>query len=354
MKKIVYLAGLPRSGSTVLANILAMHPNINATSSSPLCSIVQGMRRQWSDDPFLLSQLDSNFEMVHKRLKRSTNAFMQAWVDETKKPIVVDKNRGWLMMLETLRELDPEFKMIITLRDLRRVFSSIEKRHRKTLFLDFPDHMEHNLIDVRANNLFSDNGLIGSILKGLQNIADIPDISKHLYYWRYEDLINAPQETMNGVFEFLGVDGIEIDFENITQSTKEADSYYRMKYPHSVKTELSIPEQAPISPRILNEITNRFRWYYDMYYIDVVRAETRPLDEGSVDNIDSIKNLDESKELEGLDDEEINIVEKLSSAIQEEIGDVKPSSKLQKSAKPLHGNVEENKNKGSFSNNRMK
>jgi sulfotransferase len=269
MKEIVYLAGFPRSGSTVLANVLAMHPEITSTPSSPLCSIVQSMRKQWSDDPFLLAQLDDNFEGVHERLKRSTMAFMQAWSEEHPTPIVVDKNRGWLNGIEWLRELDPDFKLIITLRDLRDVYTSVEKRHRKTLFLDFPDHMEHNFVDVRANSLFNDGGIVGSILKGIQNIGDVPNIAPHIYYWRFEDFVDNPQQITDHLFDFLGVEPHEIDFDNIVQSTQESDSYYRMKYLHKISDKVSKPSdhtQAQISPRILKEIEGRFMWFFQQFY----------------------------------------------------------------------------------------
>jgi sulfotransferase len=277
MKKIVYLAGLPRSGSTLLSNVLGMHKDIYATPSSPLCSIVQSMRKNWSDDTFLLAQLDDNFDAIHKKLKTSTLAFMQAWSSDTDKPMVVDKNRGWLFCLETLRELDPDFKIIITLRDLRSIYSSIEKKHRKTLFIEFPDHMEHNMVDVRANALFSDGGLVGSILKGLQNIKDIPSILKHIYYWRFEDFIADPKKTTSHLFNYLGVEPAEIDFNNIVQSTHESDSYYRMKYSHKIHPSVIKPEDfndIPISPRILNEITTRFAWYYQELYPQT--SQTQP------------------------------------------------------------------------------
>jgi len=274
MKNIVYLAGLPRSGSTLIANVLAMHPEISSTPSSPLCSIVQGMRRQWSDDPFLLSQLDSNFDAVHERLKRSMGAFIQEWSAEHPTPIVVDKNRGWLNCAEWLRELDPDFKMIVTLRDLRDVYTSVEKQHRKTLFIDFPDHMEHNFVDSRANGLLGDEGIVGSILKGIQNISDIPNISEHIYYWRFEDFISAPQETTGHLFDFLGVDKAEIDLDNIVQSTHESDSYYRMKYSHKINSSIVKPQghtEIPISPRIIKEIETRFQWYFEQFYPEAIQ-----------------------------------------------------------------------------------
>jgi len=277
MREIVYLAGLPRSGSTLLANILAMHPQIHSTSSSPLCDIVQGMRRQWSDHPFLLSQLDDNFDVVHERMKRSTKAFMEAWSSDTYTDIAVDKNRGWLSCLEWLRELYPNFKIIVTLRDLRQVYTSVEKHHRKTIFMDFPDHMEHNIVDSRAENLFANAGVIGGVLISIQNVQDIPDISDHICYWRYEDFLSNPERTTNYLFNWLGVPLIDVDFDNIPQSTKESDSYYRMKYSHKINSSITTPTtERPVSPRILNEIVNRFRWYYEKYYPEALGMRETP------------------------------------------------------------------------------
>ena len=277
MKETIYLSGLPRSGSTLLANLLAMHPNIRSTSSSPLCTIVQGMRQIWSKEALLKSQLDNDFDVVYERLRRTTKATIESWGNEGDCDFVVDKNRGWAFCLEWLRDIYPDFKMIITLRDLRNIYASEEKIHRKTLMLDFADNMEHNLVDVRASALFDDNGVIGSCLKGLYNIGDIPDIVDHILLWKYEDLLEKPQETMDKAFEFLGVEPYKIDFDNIVQSTFETDSYYNMKFPHVIRPKLTKPigfEEAKISPRILSQITSRFSWYYQIYYPELITDAT--------------------------------------------------------------------------------
>ena len=265
MGNTIYLAGLPRSGSTLLCNLLAQHPEITSTPSSPLCEIVQNMRRNWSDAPFLLAQLDSNFEEVYDRLGRSTVAFMDEW-SRSETSVTVDKNRGWLFVIETLRHLYPDFKMLVTLRDLRDVYASVEKQHRKTLLLDFPDHMEQNLVDLRASTLFADQGMIGSPVKALNNVNDVPDISKHIFYVRFEDLISEPKDSMGKITEWMGLESYKYDFENIEQKTHESDSYYRFKYRHTVEPKLQSPPAAVIAPRILDEITNRFAWYFDSFY----------------------------------------------------------------------------------------
>jgi len=304
MKELVYLSGLPRSGSTLLANLLAMHPDIRSTPSSPLCPIVQGMRKTWSNDAFLKSQLDDNFDVVYERLRRTTKATMEAWGnDNDDDEVVVDKNRGWTFCLEWLRDLYPDFKIIVTLRDLRNVFASEEKMHRKTLMLEFADNMEHNLADTRAGALHDDNGIIGSCLKAIYNIGDIPDIIDHLFLWRYEDLLDDPQGTMDKAFEFVGVEPYKIDFDNIVQSTTETDSYYNMKFPHVIKSKLTKPigfEEAKISPRILNQIVNKFQWYYQIYYPELLEQteKVEPSETTSKEEMDLIQELEAEIEKE--------------------------------------------------------
>jgi sulfotransferase len=221
INKVAFLAGLPRSGSTILANILGMHPEIKATASSPLCNIVQSMRKAWSNDQFFKAQLDKNFDEMNQKAHQTTMAAIRAWSWDQNKSVTVDKCRGWLHCIEWLRDVMPNFKMIVPIRDLRDVYTSVEKQHRKTLLLDFPDNMEHDLVDVRANALFNDGGIIGSPLKAMYNIGDIPDITRHLLIWRYEDFLKNPQEVMDKTFNFLEVDPITIDFENIVQNMKK-------------------------------------------------------------------------------------------------------------------------------------
>ena len=314
MNEIVFLSGLPRSGSTLLANVLAMHPTIASTPSSPLCNMVNNMRVNWSDDVFLLAQLDEkNLDDILFKLKYSTQAFMSSWSlsekymahkqqfvsEPSQKFVTVDKNRGWLACCEWLREIYPNFKMIITLRDLVDIYKSIEKRHRKTLLLDFPDHLEHNNVSGRATQLFNDGGIIGAPLRSLKNLGFIPNIVNHLYFWKYEDFLIDPQRVSNHLFEFLGLPNHEIDFSNIVQSTFEADSFYRMKFPHKIhpKVEKST-EQVDISPIIMNDINTQFDWFKQDYYPETINQGVPPTPENVQDS-----NLSQS--LEDLIEQEV-------------------------------------------------
>lgn len=100
-KSLVCVTGLPRSGSTLLCQMLSIHSKIySLIHSSPLLPTLNQIRHQLSDNEFLLSQMDVDFDLAYQRLLNAFRGFVNGWFAETEKPIVVDKNRGWLNQLD--------------------------------------------------------------------------------------------------------------------------------------------------------------------------------------------------------------------------------------------------------------
>jgi sulfotransferase len=267
-RRLVFLAGLPRSGSTLLANILAQHTQLHATATSPLYPLFEKLRATWSSEVTALAQMDPDFEQVYARLVRSTRAFMQAWSADTPKPVTVDKHRGWLFCLETLRSLYPDLKMILCLRDLRDVYGSIERQHRRTLMLNYPDDTEHNLVEPRAAQFFSAQGVVGHPLRALRNLGDIPDPFSHLHVVRYEWFMENPPESLERLMRWLEVPVEELDLRHVPQTTHEDDSYYRFKFRHAIKPTVrqAALDRSDLSTRILATIVDQHRWFYRAFY----------------------------------------------------------------------------------------
>ena len=68
-KHIIYVTSLPRAGSTLLCQLLGQHPQVYSLGhSSPLRQVFNHLRGQLSDDPFLLSQLEVDFDVTYTRL----------------------------------------------------------------------------------------------------------------------------------------------------------------------------------------------------------------------------------------------------------------------------------------------
>ncbi len=267
-KRIIYITGLPRSGSTLLCQLLGSHPSIYSTGhSSPLNQLLNNLRHALSDNPFLLSQLDVDFDLTYKRLLNAHRGFINGWFAETDRPVAADKNRGWLRMIETVDLLDPSFRMIVCIRDLRQIYGSIEAQHRKTLLIDFPDHMAAHSAYARADTLFSNDGVIGGPLKSIEFLQDVEErFRQRLCYVSYEALVARPLDTMATIYEWMGLPDSPFDPERLPVSAHESDSHYRFKYRHRTFSEIRPGQVHEIPRRVEKEILKNFGWFYRQFY----------------------------------------------------------------------------------------
>lgn len=267
----VGVTGLPRSGSTLLCQMLAQHPEIDCEGhSSPLCNMLLGIRRMVSDDQFFLAQLDQHFDRSYANLAGAMQGFVKGWHRDTGKKVVVDKNRAWLHAIEMLLQIAPEAKLIVCLRELGQIYGSIEARHQKTILVDFIDHLADYDRFGRADALFAKDKAIGAPLVSIQAVEDLAlHIRQRLYFLRFEDLVERPVQCMSHIYAWLGLSEHQIDPNNLTVGVHESDSHYRMKYPHMQSSSVIKPTQHEISPRIQAQIQSVYAWYYQLYYPQV-------------------------------------------------------------------------------------
>jgi len=268
-KRTIYVTGLPRAGSTLLCQLLGLHPSIYSLGhSSPLSQVFNALRAQLSDDPFLLSQLDVDFDLTYTRLLNAYQGFINGWFAETDKPVVVDKNRGWLRMIETVALLDPQFRMLVCVRDLRQVYGSIEAQHQKTLLLDFPDHMAPHAAYERADALFGKDGVIGGPLKSIEYLLQDapPALRERVGFVAFEAMMSDPTETLRLLYHWLDLPPAPFDPQRLPVKPHESDSYYRWKYRHATHASIRPPAPHTLSPRIEQEILKNFAWFFEQFY----------------------------------------------------------------------------------------
>lgn len=273
-KKNIYVTGLPRSGSTLLCQLLGMHPEVYSTGhSSPLCQSLNQLRHNLSDNDFLLSQLDCDFDLGYQRLLNAYRGFINGWFAETDKAWVVDKNRGWLNALGNVALLNPTFKMLVCVREPAQIYGSIEAQHQKTLLLDFPDHLAGLSRYARADKLFSSDGVIGSPMKAIEALQDEPhELQKRLFYVVFEDLMHDPQRVMQDIYQWLSLANNAFDPQQLPVKAHESDSYYRFKYPHKTHTSISPPQRHQIPTRIEADIQRQFSEFYQLFYPNTIQG----------------------------------------------------------------------------------
>ena len=265
----VGVTGLPRAGSTLLCQMLAQHQEMHCEGlSSPLCNLVLGLRRMVSDDQFFLSQLDHSFETSYAHLASAMQGFLRGWNRDCTKKAVVDKNRAWLHCVELLLQIEPEAKLLVCLRELGQIYGSIEAQHQRTIFLDFIDHLADFDRFGRADQLFAKDKTIGAPMISLHAVPDLPKaVQEHLYFVRFEDLVERPAACMSHIYAWLGLSAFKINPEKLAvMGPRESDSHYRMKYLHAQSERVGKPKRHEIPPRIQAQIETACAWYYQLYY----------------------------------------------------------------------------------------
>ena len=267
--KLICVSGLPRSGSTLLCQLLAQHPDVYSTGhSSPLVSVLENIRSTFSSNDFSLAQLDVDFDVAYGRIENVLKSAIKGYFAETNKAYVVDKNRGWLRMAEMLNDLHEDWRILVCVRDLTQIYGSIEAQHAKTRFLNFADGTDAHGAMARADRLFGDGGVVGgplSFIRDIQDIAD-PEIHARIQYVPFEYLTSRPEAAVTEMFEWLGVKKHKINPKKLTTRPHESDSYYRFKFRHETRDAISVPGKHTIPPRVEQGLRKNYKWFFDKFY----------------------------------------------------------------------------------------
>lgn len=223
------ITGLPRSGSTLLCNILNQNPRFWASSTSTLAVLCANLISTWSTSAEVKGDLQQDRDETEQRLMRSLKVFCEAWHKDRKEKIIFDKSRPWMHHLLPLRQVFPESKVIVCVRDLRDVFASVEKQHLKNPILDDARNPQAKTLHGRADTMFSPDGFIGSPLNGL---SDVIRRRQSVYWFKYETFVERPKATMKELYEYLEEKEFDHDFENIENTATDPDAFYLNKFPH--------------------------------------------------------------------------------------------------------------------------
>lgn len=266
--QLVCVTGLPRSGSTLLCQLLQHHPDIYCDGhSSPLLHVLTGLRKHISDNDFMMAQMDVDYENTYERIAGMNRGLIDGWFENSSEPIKVDKNRAWLKHYHLIQNIKPETKMLVCVRNPEQIYGSIESRHKQSLLLDFPDKLADLSEYDRADKLFASDGVVGHPLNDIAALQDFhPGTKKNIYFVIFEQLMNEPEQVMVEIFKWLNTADHIIDTSDLTTWPHESDSYYKFKYPHKTRSQISPPREYVIPTRIKTEIRKSYAWFYQNFY----------------------------------------------------------------------------------------
>lgn len=262
------ICGTPRSGSTLLCNVLNQNEDLFATSTSILPQLIQNMASTCSNSTEFRAELKDR-EKTENKIIRTARAMCFQWHLEhlQKHKMIFDKSRGWNSSLLMLRTVFPESKAIVIVRNPLNVFASVEKQHRKNGLLDEAPSIQLKQLEGRAEQMFSPNGLIGGPLNG---IRDMVNRKLPVFFIRYEDLIEHTSEVMRLLYQYIGVEQFAHNLDDIVNTAEDPDWLYLYKYPHvgagKMKTEVNHEEwRNYFSDDFGNRIVENNRWFFEHF-----------------------------------------------------------------------------------------
>jgi sulfotransferase len=261
MKEFVFLTGMPRSGSTLLTSLLNQHPDVYASTNSPILEYMVGSE----DIIYNMEQYQANPRP--RALRNVISSMLPAFYEDKDEPLIIDKSRiaGHPVALEVINEhVGPETKFIVMLRPTLEVLASFIKLMRANPIGSSAvdkglDPLAGHLDDRRCDRLMAKGSPLSMAIESVENLKK-PQYSDRVFFVDYDTLVSAPDQVMVGLESFLGLPHFDYDLGNIVNPEPEKDKeVYGLDGMHSVRPR--VEKTSPDPNTILSEyVRNKYNY----------------------------------------------------------------------------------------------
>lgn len=235
----VFIAGLPRSGSTVFSNILAQNPAFHVSTTSGLIDLLMVVRQQW--DALENFKAAPNDAAKLSTLRGCVSGFYAAHQGKQ----VFDRCRAWHGLIELLEQMYPDIRILVPVRDMREVLASHEKLWRNNMLrhddMSNTDRVQCTSVAGRMDYYLRYDQPLGLAYNWITDAMHRGHTDK-LHFVHYDKLVSQPEETMAAVYGFIGKPVYQHDFQHIEQTIHENDAFYGKQNLHTIRPELKKPE----------------------------------------------------------------------------------------------------------------
>lgn len=230
-KKYYFLAGLPRSGSTLLSSILNQNPKIYSGPGSPVVDLMFGAETFLTKCEQLQAYPNENFIQTH------ISSIIKDFYKDVDNKIIIDKSRAWPNNIHLIKKyITNDVKIICTVRDVKEILASFIKINKKGL-----SFIDQNLITERKNlttenrcdHLMSDDGVVSNSLGAIYKCFERKE-EKNLLLIEYDNLINNTENEIKKIYNFLNEEYFEHNFNQIKQNFNINDDVYGLINMHKV------------------------------------------------------------------------------------------------------------------------
>jgi len=269
MKTIFYNSSLPRAGSTLFQNIIAQNPDFYATPTSGALDLIFSAKNTYQNSDEFKAQ--DPVEMEKAFLNFCRQGFVGYFDALTEKPYILDKNRGWGVQYNLANMLYENPKIVCMVRDIRAIFSSMEKNFRKNPhknnYIQNPAKLQGTTLDKRID-IWATNPPLGLSLDRLKDIFQ-QGINKNMLFIRYEDLMSNPEQELKRYYNFINLPYYKNhDFVNITQHTQENDVIHGIYGDHKLRPKfekLDDDFMEILGYDLCQKIKNTYQWFFNTF-----------------------------------------------------------------------------------------
>jgi sulfotransferase len=244
-KKIYYLAGLPRTGNTLLGSILNQNPKVKVSPNSLLGSITYSM--------FLLKQnsIFKNFP-DHKTLDNLIKKIFEHYYDNTEAEIIFERSCwGTVANLKLLKNyFEPNPKFLLLNRPIVEIVASFMRVRKKG-----------NLEDT-LNTLMDKNN--GKLIQDIRSARNIVKTKENYLMIEYDDLVNKTKESIDKIYKHFDLPKFEHNFSDLKQysfnNAKYNDDVLDFNL-HTIRTDKIEKEKFNLSDYLDEEIISKLEGY---------------------------------------------------------------------------------------------
>lgn len=234
-KTIHFISGLPRSGSTLLTNILKQNPNIHGEAVSSLSSLFAMVHSTWGN-------IEANQEYVNMPAKKGIlKSMLHGYFEHIDRNIIIDRNLNWVPLISVVEEvLQRPVKIIACVRNPAEILTSYEKaRKQNPLFFTGVDAAlgKTSSLIGRAYFYSGPDGEMGMAHRNLLD-ATIMGYTDRMLFVDYNRYCNTPKAQTRRIYDFLELDNFEHNFEEIVQTEQYCHHLNKIPYEHKIKSSI--------------------------------------------------------------------------------------------------------------------
>ena len=247
------MAGLPRSGSTLLSSILNQNPRFYSGPSSPVLGAMYALEENFNSNELYTGYPKPN------QVREIIGSIPHHFYSDVEKPIVFDKNRAWTARVPYIEGyIGQQAKILVPVRRVDEILTSVLSMIHRNPFQEGQDRI--NFVDeylVKTNqpindhnrcmHLLNPNGIVYESLNAVKEGLD-QNMRDKMHFIDYNDMVSNPEQVMEDIYDFLGEEHYEHMFDSLSNIHRENDlNTYGLGDMHEVHSKLEKTSNSPES-----------------------------------------------------------------------------------------------------------